>query len=130
MPIHNRPQADALTQIIHTIRTTRGHGTPDWHPKAIENVLRENHAHPAPYPHIVQALVKYATESDKHVPTYMFDPLRDWAPPGHTTPRNPCESHPTHPAHACPSCRADVLAGIRPKEFIGKHYEIPMTGLD
>lgn len=129
MPITNRPQADALTQIIHTIRATRGHGTPDWHPKAIENVLRENHTHPAPYPTIVQALVKYAATSDKRVPNFLFDALADWHEPGTIAPKNPCEDH-GFPAHACPSCRADVLAGIRPKEFIGKHYEIPITGLD
>lgn len=130
MPIHTQRQATALVQIIHVIRATRDHGATDWHPKAIENVLRDNHTHPAPYPTIVQALVKYAATSDKRTPAFLFDPLRDWRAPGDHTPRDPCESHPTHSAHSCPSCRADVLAGIRPKEFIGKAYDIPMSGLD
>ena len=130
MPIHNQDQATALVQIIHVIRATRGHGAADWHPKAIEKTLFSNKNHPAPYPDIVQALTKYATTSDKHVPTFMFDALADWKEPGDPRPRNPCESHPTHSAHSCPSCRADVLAGIRPKEFIGKAYDIPITGID
>lgn len=130
MPITNRLQADSLTQIIHTIRATRGHGTADWHPKAIENVLRDNHTHPAPYGDIVVALTKYARDSDKHVPSFLFDALADWKEPGDTRPRNPCEDHPEQSAVSCPNCLADWKSGIRPKEFIGKTYDIPMTGLD
>lgn len=131
MPIHNRPQADALTKIITTIRCTKHHtNTPDWHPKAIENVLRDNHSHPAPYPDIVQALVKYAATSDKRTPAFMFDALTDWKEPGDPRITNPCEDHPTQEAHNCPSCRADVLVGLRPPEAIGQHWDIELTGLD
>lgn len=130
MPIHNQKQATILAEAITTIREDRNHGTSDWHPTAIMNVLRKNHACPAPYPEIFRELIKYADTSPKPVPTFLFDPLRDWRAPGDHTPRDPCESHPTHSAYSCPSCRADVLAGIRPKEFIGKAYEIPMTGVE
>lgn len=130
MPINTQKQANILTEAITTIREDRNHGTSDWHPTAIMNVLRKNHACPAPYPEIFRELIKYADTSPKPVPTFLFDPLRDWRAPGDHTPRDPCESHPTHSAHSCPSCRADVLAGIRPKEFIGKHYDIPITGID
>lgn len=129
MPISNRVQADALVQILHVIRLTRGNGVADWHPKAIENTLREGHQHPAPYPDIVVALTKYARDSDKRVPNFLFDSLADWAPPGHTAPKNPCEDH-GFPAHNCHSCKADILVGDRPPEFMGKHYEVPMTGVE
>lgn len=127
MPISNQDQATALVQILHVIRSTRGHGIADWHPKAIEKTLFSNKDHPAPYPDIVAALVKYARDSDKRVPSFIFDALADWAPPGHTTPKNPCEDH-GFPAHNCHSCKADILVGDRPPEFMGKHYDIPMTG--
>lgn len=130
MPIHNQNQANILTEAITTIREDRNHGTSDWHPTAIMNVLRKNHACPAPYPDIVQALVKYAATSDKRVPTFMFDSLQGWKEPGDPRPRNPCESHPEQSARNCPNCLADWKAGIRPKDYIGKAYEIPMTGLD
>lgn len=130
MPIHTQNQATALVQIIHVIRATRDHGAADWHPKAIEKTLFSNKDHPAPYPDIIQALVKYAAESDKRVPTFMFDSLQGWKEPGDPRPRNPCESHPEQSARNCPNCLADWKAGIRPKEFIGKAYDIPITGLD
>lgn len=127
MPISNRLQADALVQIIHVIRATRGNGVADWHPKAIENTLRENHTHPAPYPDIVAALVKYARDSDKRVPSFLWDALADWAPPGQTAPRNPCEDHPEQNARNCVCCASDILTGLRPAEYRGRHYDIPDT---
>lgn len=130
MPIHTQRQANILTEAITTIREDRNHGTSDWHPTAIMNVLRKNHACPAPYPEIFRELIKYADTSPKPVPTFLFDPLRDWRAPGDHTPRDPCESHPEQSARNCPNCLADWKAGIRPKEFIGKAYDIPMSGLD
>ena len=99
----------------------------DWHPKAIEKTLFENHQHPAPYPDIVVALTKYARDSDKRVPSFLWDSLADWAPKGHTAPRNPCGSHPEEPAHNCRCCRADYLAGIRTQDQIGQALNIPDT---
>lgn len=130
MPITNIKQAQVLTEMITVIRCTK-HRTnnPDWHPTAIENVLRDNHTHPAPYPTIVQALVKYATDSDKRTPSFLFDALADWHEPGTIAPKNPCEDH-GFPAHNCHSCKADILVGDRPPEFMGKHYDVPITGLD
>lgn len=127
MPISNRLQADALVQILHVIRQTRGNGVADWHPKAIEKTLFENHTHPAPYPDIVVALTKYARDSDKRVPSFLWDALADWAPKGQTAPRSPCGSHPEEPAHNCRCCRADYLAGIRTQDQIGQALNIPDT---
>ena len=89
MPITTQAQATALVQILHVIRSTRGHSVADWHPKAIEKTLFSNKDHPAPYGDIVVALTKYARDSDKRVPSFLWDALADWAPKGHTAPRTP-----------------------------------------
>lgn len=127
MPISNRVQADALVQILHVIRQTRGNGVADWHPKAIEKTLFENRTHPAPYPDIVVALTKYARDSDKHVPNFLFDSLADWAPKGQTAPRTPCEDHAGQDARTCVCCASDILTGLRPPEYRGRHFNIPDT---
>ena len=127
MPISNPVQAQALVQILHAIRLTRGHGVADWHPKAIENTLREGHQHPAPYGDIVVALTKYARDSDKHVPNFVFDALADWAPKGQTAHRTPCEDHGGQDARTCVCCASDILTGLRPPEYRGRHFNIPDT---
>ena len=127
MPINNQDQATALVQILHVIRATRAHGTADWHPKAIEKTLFENHTHPAPYPDIVVALTKYARDSDKRVPSFLWDALADWAPKGQTAPRTPCEDHAGQDARTCVCCASDILTGLRPPEYRGRHYNIPDT---
>ena len=127
MPITTQAQATALVNIIHTMRATRGNGVADWHLKAIEKTLFENRTHPAPYGDIVVALSKYARDSDKRVPSFLWDALADWAPKGQTAPRNPCGSHPEEPAHNCRCCRADYLAGIRTQDQIGQAINIPDT---
>ena len=127
MPITTQAQATALVTILHTMRATRSNGAADWHPKAIEKTLYENRTHPAPYPDIVVALTKYARDSDKCVPSFLWDALADWAPAGQTAPRSPCGSHPEEPAHNCRCCRADYLAGIRTQNQIGQALNIPDT---
>ena len=127
MPITTQAQATALVNILHAIRATRGNGVADWHPKAIEKTLFENHTHPAPYGDIVVALTKYAKDSDKRVPNFLFDALADWAPPGQTTPRNPCEDHKTRAAANCPDCWSEVKTGMRPAELVGRHHPIQDT---
>ena len=130
MPIPAPAHANALANIITATRAfhhANHTGQPDWNHTAVCNTIRKNLDHPAPYGDIVIALVKYARDSDKRVPSFLWDALADWAPKGQTAPRNPCEDH-GFPAHNCHSCKADILVGDRPPEFMGKHYEIPMTG--
>lgn len=127
MPISNPVQAQALVQILHVIRLTRGHGVADWHPKAIENTLREGHQHPAPYGDIVVALTRYAKDSDKRVPSFLWDALADWAPAGQAAPRTPCEDHAGQDARTCVCCASDILTGLRPPEYRGRHFDIPDT---
>ena len=127
MPITTQAQATALVNILHTIRLTRGNGVADWHPKAIEKTLFENHTHPAPYADIVVALTKYARDSDKRVPSFLWDALADWAPPGQTAPRAPCLDHQTRAAANCPDCWSEVKTGMRPAHLVGKHHPIQDT---
>ena len=127
MPITTQAQATALVNIIHTMRATRGNGVADWHLKAIEKTLFETRTHPAPYGDIVVALSKYARDSEKRVPSFLFDALADWAPAGHATPKNPCEDHAGQDARTCVCCASDILTGLRPPEYRGKHYDIPDT---
>lgn len=127
MPITTQAQATALVTILHTMRATRGHGAADWHPKAIEKTLFENRTHPAPYGDIVIALVKYARDSPKKVPSFLFDALADWHEPGTAAPRNPCEDHPEQNARTCTCCASDILTGLRPADHRGKHYDIADT---
>lgn len=127
VPISTQDQATALVQIIHVIRSTRSHGVADWHPKAIEKTLFSNKDHPAPYGDIVVALTKYARDSDKHVPNFVFDALADWAPKGQTAPRTPCQDHAGQDARTCVCCASDILTGLRPPEYRGRHYDIPDT---
>lgn len=130
MPIPAPAHANALANIITATRAFHHagpDGRPDWNHTAVCNTIRKNLDHPAPYGDIVIALVKYARDSDKRVPSFMFDALADWAPPGQTAPRNPCGSHPEEPAHNCRCCRADYLAGIRTQDQIGQALDIPDT---
>ena len=132
MPIPAPAHANALANIITATRAFHHagpDGRPDWNHTAVCNTIRANLNHPAPYGDIVIALVKYARDSDKRVPSFLFDALADWHEPGTVAPKNPCEDH-GFPAHNCHSCKADILVGDRPPEFMGKHYEVPMTGIE
>lgn len=122
--VPKNPHLPQLSPLLHTKQRPA-----DWHPKAIEKTLFENRTHQAPYGEIVVALTRYAKDSDKRVPSFLFDALADWHEPGTVAPKNPCEDH-GFPAHNCHSCKADILVGDRPPELMGKHHEIPITGLD
>lgn len=133
MPIPAPAHANALANIITATRALHHagpDGRPDWNHVAVCNTIRANLNHPAPYGDIVIALVKYARDSPKRVPSFLFDALADWHEPGTVAPKNPCEDHPEQSAINCPNCLADWKTGIRPKELIGKHCDIQMTGLD
>ena len=130
MPIPAPAHANALANIITATRAFHHgdhQGKPDWNHTAVCNTIRKNLDHPAPYGDIVVALVKYARDSDKRVPSFIWDALADWAPAGQTAPRSPCGSHPEEPAHNCRCCRADYLAGIRTQNQIGQALNIPDT---
>ena len=120
MPITTERQANALTEILNIIK-------PNWHPKAITRTLWENRNTPHPYPLITTTLTTYAQHTTDTTPLYIFTKA-NW-PQTATNPtiNNPCQDHPTMPAHNCPACRADTLVGDRPPHKIGKHWNIPNT---
>ena len=130
MPIPAPAHANALANIVTATRAFHHagpDGSPDWNHTAVCNTIRANLNHPAPYGDIVIALVKYARDSPKKVPSFMFDALADWAPPGTAAPRNPCEDHPEQNARTCTCCASDILTGLRPADHRGKHYDIADT---
>lgn len=130
MPIPAPAHANALANIITATRAFHHagpDGRPGWNHTAVCNTIRANLNHPAPYGDIVIALVKYARDSPKKVPSFMFDALADWHAPGTAAPKNPCGSHPEEPAHNCRCCRADYLTGIRTQDQIGKALNMPDT---
>ena len=130
MPIPAPAHANALANIIIATRAYHHgdhHGKPDWNHTAVCNTIRKNLDHPAPYGDIVIALVKYARDSNKRVPSFLFDALADWAPPGQTAPKNPCEDHAGQDARTCVCCASDILTGLRTPEYRGRHYNIPDT---
>lgn len=130
MPIPAPAHANALANIITATRAFHHagpDGSPDWNHTAVCNTIRANLNHPAPYGDIVIALVKYARDSPKKVPSFMFDALADWHAPGTAAPRTPCEDHHTRAAANCPECWSEVKTGMRPAELVGRHHLIPDT---
>ena len=130
MPIPAPAHANALANIITATRAFHHgdhQGRPDWNHTAVCNTIRKNLDHPAPYGDIVIALVKYARDSDKRVPSFLFDALADWAPPGQTAPRTPCLDHATRAASNCPDCWSEVKTGMRPADLVGQHHTIQDT---
>lgn len=121
MPITTQQQAEALANLLHTIR-------PDWDTPGIIHTLHQNRTHPAPYHTIATTAVKQATNPNTRTPVAIFLNGPHWPPTTQTQlPPNPCPDHPEEHATNCRACTADHKTGIRPKTHIGKHYEPPMT---
>lgn len=112
----HKPQAEALAGLLAIIRPN------DWRPKQVLDVLAEHRENPAPFAVIAQAAVTAAANPSIKSPTGIFLPGSHW--PEEVKARLPdpprCEDHETFPAHNCPCCRADVLAGDRPPGEVGK----------
>lgn len=128
MPITSATQADALVAIINTVRTDAGR--PPWNTKSLYSLLQKHKADKAPYRVIAQAAVTYAANPKYDTPALLFDEGDHWPPTGAHAERTKaprCPDHEDYPAHTCGGCHADYLAGMRPAEFKGKHYDIEPT---
>lgn len=126
-------QGQRLTTMMLAMR-------PDWtnnRPGMVLAKANDSDGFPAAdFGHCIRALAAYATETNvdgthtKRTPNVYPEHGRHWtttAPAGHEAPKaRPCEDHDTEPAHNCRSCKADVLAGERPENMIGKR--MPPSG--
>lgn len=126
MPITSQHQALIITNALLEIR-------PGWNRDKILALLAEHRGRPEPFGAILQACVTYANDPEKQTPQFLFDNTKHWefaAAPGAAAtrpPSEPCEDHPEENRHACRCCRADVLAGLRPPDAVGVHWEISTT---
>lgn len=113
-------QAKALANLLHEIR-------PRWSTPAMLKLLEKNAQHPAPFADITVAAVNAARDHKVETPGAIFIDQRFWpAETKQLMPKPPpCPDHVGEPSHACRCCKADFLAGIRPRDMIGKHYEPP-----
>ncbi|AYN58910.1 hypothetical protein PP634_gp84 [Arthrobacter phage Richie] len=111
-------QAKALAVMLHEIR-------PRWSAPAMVKVFERNHTHPAPFPDIAAAAVNAARDPVVETPGCIFTDPRFWPAEAkaHLPKPTPCPDHIGEAAHNCRCCKADVKAGIRPPDMIGKHHE-------
>ncbi|WP_346921326.1 hypothetical protein [Glutamicibacter creatinolyticus] len=132
--ILTRSQGQRLVQLIKLMR-------PDWSNNPVEKILQEaNQGDGIPahdFDHAVRAAAHYATTTGmdggyvKRTPNLFVASGKHWddtAPPRsiHTKVRMPeCEDHAGQDAHACRSCRADILLGDRPESMMGKRLSGP-----
>ena len=121
-----KPQAEALAGILHQLR-------PEWGIPALMTLIGKNIGHPAPYPLLVLAAVTAANRRNPdgtwtaRTPAVIYQPGRHWDHPiGETPATQPpgpnCQDHPTFQAHNCRCCWADIKAGLRPQDALGKHH--------
>jgi len=111
-------QAKALATMLHEIR-------PRWSAPSMMKVLERNAKHPASFSDTALAAITAARDPAVETPGCIFTDPRFWpeAAKGHLPKPTPCPDHIGEAAHNCRCCKADVKAGIRPAEMIGKHHE-------
>lgn len=111
-------QAKALATLLHEIR-------PRWSAPAMMKVFERNHTNPAPFPDIAAAAVYAARDPKVETPGCIFTDQRFWPATAKAwaSKPDPCADHIGEAAHNCRCCNADVKAGLRPAEKIGKHHE-------
>ena len=113
-------QAKALANLLHQLR-------PKWSVPAMLKLLANHQNHPAPFQDITAAAVSAARDPKVETPGAFLIDQRFWpAETRQLMPKPPpCPDHVGEPSHACRCCKADFLAGIRPEDMIGRHYDPP-----
>ncbi|WP_285240088.1 hypothetical protein [Pseudarthrobacter sp. MEB009] len=121
-----KPQAEALASILHELR-------PEWGTPALVTLIGRNREHPAPFPALTQAAITAATRRNPdgtptaRTPAVIYQPGKHWDQPINDAgtripPGPPCEDHIGQEAHNCRCCWADIKAGTRPEQLLGKHH--------
>jgi hypothetical protein len=110
-------QAKALASMLHELR-------PKWSAPSMMKVLERNSRHPASFADTCLAAINAARDPKVETPGCIFTDPRFWPETAkkHLPKSAPCEDHIGQDAHNCRSCWADVKAGIRPADHIGRHH--------
>ena len=107
-----------LAHVLHEVR-------PSWAIDGTTKVFERHKDHPAPFADILAAAVAAARDPETTTPGRIFQVSIHW--PERARPKLPrppaCEDHIGQDGPTCRSCHADVKAGIRPPDRIGKHHE-------
>ncbi|MFF1382795.1 hypothetical protein ACFVWT_04440 [Arthrobacter sp. NPDC058288] len=110
-------QGRAIAYLLHEIR-------PDWGIASLMSLIDKHRDVPSLGALIIAAITK-AMEPSCQTPAPIFRPGPHW--PEKARPllarAAPCEDHIGQDGYTCRSCHADVKAGIRPADRIGKHHE-------
>lgn len=110
-------QARALAVMLHEIR-------PRWSIPSMMKVLERNAGHRAPFADTALAAINAARDPAVDTPGGIFTDPRFWpeTAKAHLPRSAPCPDHIGEASHNCRCCHADVKAGIRPADMIGKHH--------
>lgn len=109
---------------------------PAWDRNGVWAALRKHAGDPVTFEATCLAAISSATDPANHTrstaeapntPERIWFPGPHWPTPARAAlPRGPrCEDHPEEDAATCRCCASDVLAGDRPRDRIGKHYNPP-----
>jgi hypothetical protein len=111
-------QAQMLAHVLHEVR-------PAWGIDGMLKVFERHKDHPAKFGDILAAAVAAARDPETSTPGRIFQVSIHW--PEKVRPKlppaPPCQDHIGQDGPTCRSCHADVKAGIRPADMIGKHHE-------
>lgn len=109
-------QARALAYLLHETR-------PDWGVQSLLSLI-DKHKDAVKIGALTIAAMSKALEPSCKTPAPIFHPGTHWPVTARTNlPKpEPCPDHIGEAAHNCRCCHADVKAGLRPSQMIGKHY--------
>lgn len=110
-------QGRAVAYLLHEIR-------PDWPVASLVSLIGK-HSDTVSLGALTIAAATKALERTCQTPGPIFHPGPHWpASVRAQLPKPPpCEDHIGQEGYSCRSCHADVKAGIRPADRIGKHHE-------
>lgn len=113
----HKHQAEALANLLAALRPN------DWRPKQVLDVLEEHRETTHPFVVIAEVAIRAAKNPVIKSPTGIFLPGKHWEVENYAAklpPAPDCPDHIGKPAHNCASCWADVKAGDRLPQQIGK----------
>lgn len=108
--------ASALAYLLHRVR-------PDWPVKPVEALLLKQENLP-PLGAVVVAAMTKAAQPHVGTPALIFTPGDHWpAEAKPALPRaEPCPDHTYFDAYNCRECWAEIKAGQRRRDMLGKHW--------